>query len=74
MIAPTQELAHAICHVTTGTLLHYSYKGQKNNAGNLAFLHSPSEIDAGPSYAFSLYHLMQAPDPTALFPFEVEDV
>lgn len=74
VVAPTQELAHAICHVTTGTLLHYSYPGQKNNAGNLAFLHSPSEIDAGPSFAFSLYHLMQTPDPTALFPFSIEQV
>lgn len=74
VIAPTQELAHGICHVTTGTLLHYSYDGQKNNAGNLAFLHSPSEIDAGPTYVFSLYHLMEANDPRALFPARLEDL
>lgn len=74
VIAPTQELAHAICHVTTGTLLHYSYDGQKNNAGNLAFLHSPSEIDAGVTYVFSLYHLMEVDDPCALFPVQLEDL
>ncbi len=74
VIAPTQELAHAVCHVTTGTLLHYSYDGQKNNAGNLAFLHSPSEIDAGVTYAFSLYHLMNVDDPCALFPMQLEDL
>ena len=73
-IAPTQELAHAICHVTTGTLLHHSYGGQKNNAGNLAFLHSPSEVDAGPTYEFSLYHLMEISDPTEFFPVEIEDI
>lgn len=73
-IAPTQELAHGICHVTTGTLLHYAYEGQKNNAGNLAFLHSPSEIDAGPTYTFSLYHLMDVDDPCALFPVHLEEV
>jgi hypothetical protein len=74
VIAPTQEQAHGICHVTTGTLLHYSYEGVKNNAGNLAFLHSPSEIDAGPTYGFSLYHLMEVDDPTALFPVHMEEV
>ena len=73
-IAPTQELAHAICHVTTGTLLHYSYDGQKNNAGNLAFLHSPSEVDAGPTFEFSLYHLLEVSDPCVLFPLAIEDV
>jgi hypothetical protein len=74
VIAPSQELAHAVCHVTTGTLLHYSYEGQKNNAGNLAFLHSPSEIDAGPAHVFSLYHLMEVDDPAALFPIQLEEV
>lgn len=74
VIAPTQELAHGICHVTTGTLLHHSYQGQKNNAGNLAFLHSPSEIDAGPTYVFSLYHLMDVEDPLDLFPVHLEAV
>lgn len=74
VIAPTQELAHSICHVTTGTLLHYSYEGQKNNAGNLAFLHSPSEIDTGAAYAFSIYHLMEVDDPVSLFPPKLEMV
>ncbi len=74
VIAPTRELALAACHVTTGTLLHYSYEGQKNNAGNLAFLHSPSEIDAGPAYVFSLYHLMEVDDPLRLFPVHLEAV
>ncbi len=74
VIAPTQDLAHAICHVTTGTLLHYSYDGQKNNAGNLAFLHSPSEIDAGRCYEFSIYHLMEIPDPLSPFPIRLEDL
>ena len=73
-IAPTQDMAHAICHVTTGTLLHYSYDGQKNNAGNLAFLHSPSEVDTGPIFEFSLYHLMEVSDPTEFFPVEIEDI
>jgi hypothetical protein len=74
VVAPTQELAHGICHVTTGALLHAHYEGQKNNAGNLAFLHSPSEIDAGLAYRFSLYHLMEVDDPRTLFPVTVEEI
>lgn len=74
VVAPSQELAHAVCHVTTGTLLHYSYEGQKNNAGNLAFLHSPSEIDVGRAYVFSVYHLLEVEDPCMLFPMSLEDV
>jgi len=74
VVAPSQDLAHAVCHVTTGTLLHYSYEGQKNNAGNLAFLYSPSEIDAGRAYVFSVYHLLEVEDPCALFPISLEDV
>jgi hypothetical protein len=74
VIAPTQELAHAICHVTSGTLLHYSYEGVKNNAGNLAFLYSPSEQDLGPAYVFSVYHLMEVEDERAHFPITLESV
>lgn len=74
VIAPEQDLARAICHATTGTLLHYSYEGQKNNAGNLAFLYSPSEIDVGPAYTFSIYHLMEIGSPLDLFSIHMEDV
>ena len=72
VIAADQESAHAICHHISGTLLHFSYPGQFNTSGNLAFLHSPSELDAGPAYRFSIYHLMKVDLPTALFPTMTE--
>jgi hypothetical protein len=71
VVAHTQELANAICHFVTGTILHHSYEGQLNTAGNLAFLYSPSEIDAGEVYVFSVYHLMKAEDPFSLFPVTI---
>lgn len=70
--AQSQELAHAACHFLSGHLLHVAYDGQKNTSGNLAFPYSPSDIDAGPVYEFSLYHLMKAVSPTELFPVHIE--
>lgn len=72
--AEDQEFAHAVAHHITGALLHHSYPGQFNTSGNLAFLHSPSEIDAGPVHRFSVYHLMKLRSPTELFPIASEAV
>jgi hypothetical protein len=74
VVAPTQELAHAICHVAAGKLLHQPYEGIKNNSGSLAFLYSPSDTDMGPVYEFSVYHLLEVSDPWALFPITMETV
>ena len=72
-VAHEQALAHAAAHFISGTLLHVSYPGQYNTAGNLAFPYSPSEVDAGPVYEFSAYHLLKTISPTALFPIHYED-
>ncbi len=72
-VAETPELAKTICHRYAGTLLHIDFPGQYNNAGNLAFLYSPAEIDAGKVFEFSVYHLMTVSSPTELFPVTVVD-
>lgn len=72
VVADDQELAHGVCHQISGALLHWHYPGQYNTSGNLAFPYSPSEVDAGPAYEFSVYHLMKAKSPTELFPVHVE--
>lgn len=74
VVAPTQELAHAICHIAAGKLLHQPYEGIKNNSGNLAFLYSPSDSDMGPVYEFSVYHLLEVDDECELFPITMETV
>ena len=68
--AASQELAHGACHFLSGHLLHVAYPGQMNTSGNLAFPYSPSDIDAGAVYEFSIYHLMQTLSPTELFDIE----
>jgi hypothetical protein len=74
VVAKSQELAHTACHHLSGVLLHLDFPGQYNNAGNLAFPYSPSEIDVGPVYEFSIYHLMALSDPLEPFRIEFEPV
>lgn len=71
VVAPTQEQAKTACHQLSGTLLHLDFPGQYNNAGNLSFLYSPSEINVGPVYTFSVYHLAQLTKSEALFPVSI---
>jgi len=73
-VAQSQDVARGACHHASGSLLHHHYQGQFNTSGNLAFLHSPSDIDAGPTYEFSIYHLMKLNCPTEIFPIHLEDV
>jgi hypothetical protein len=74
VLATDQDLAHGACHQLSGKLLHTHYLGQFNTSGNLAFLYSPSELDSGPAYEFSAYHLMKVASPTELFPIHFEDI
>lgn len=70
VIADNQELANTLCATLRSTLMHFGYPGRKSTAGNLAFPFAPSDVPFGPVYAFSVYHLMAAEDPLALFPIE----
>lgn len=74
VVAKDQDLARAVCHHISGSLLHLSFTGQVNTSGNLAFPYSPSEIDAGAAYEFSVYHLMRVSSPMELFPIHHEDL
>lgn len=73
-VSATQETADTICSFARSTLLHYGYEGRMATAGNLAFPYSPSDFKAGMVYTFSLYHLMEARDPSEFFPIQVEEV
>lgn len=68
--APTQKQADTICAFARSTMLHYGYPGRRTTAGNLAFPYSPSDFHAGEVFVFSIYHLIQVTDPSALFPAE----
>ena len=70
VVAATQDLANTICATARSTLLHYPYAGRKSTAGNLAFPYSPSDIQCGPVYKFTVYHLVHVGDPCELFETE----
>src|SRR5699024_7974076 len=52
VVAETQEKSKAVCHEISGKFMHMDFPNQYNNAGNLAFLYSPSEIYVGEVYTF----------------------
>lgn len=60
--APSQEQASSLCGLARSTLLHYGYPGRISTAGNLAFPFSPSDVDCGPYYSFTVHHLLPAVD------------
>ncbi|MGD6991111.1 acyclic terpene utilization AtuA family protein [Sutcliffiella horikoshii] len=68
VIAKTQELATSICATVRSTFLHYGYENRKSTAGNLAFPFAPSDVEFGPVYEFSIYHLMEITEN----PFRIE--
>lgn len=74
VIASSQELANIICASARSTLMHFPYKGRKATAGNIALLYSPSDIEFGPVYKFTVYHLMDIDDPCEVFPTEFVDI
>ena len=73
VLAPSQEMANAVCATLRSTLLHYGYPGRKSTAGNLAFPFAPSDVPFGPVYEFSVYHLMRVDDASQYFPVEVRE-
>lgn len=73
-VAADQETASAICGFARSTLLHFGYKGRISTAGNLAFPYSPSDLEAGEVFEFSVYHLVAVDDPSELFPVSIVEL
>lgn len=70
----TQEMASAICSSLRSSFMHYGYEGRKSTSGNLALPYSPSDIEFGPVYEFSVYHLMKVNDGLEMFDQEIYEV
>jgi hypothetical protein len=74
VVAQTQELASYVLSLARSSFLHCPFPGRKTTAGNLAFPFSPSDVQAGEVFDFSVYHLMETDDQSALFPIHMEQV
>jgi hypothetical protein len=71
--ASTADEADSLLSTTRSTLLHYGYPGRIATAGNLAFPFSPSDVNLGKTFEFSIYHLMDLDAPDQ-FPLEIQRV
>ena len=74
VVAKTQDIANAVVSVVRVTLLHSDFAGRLCKEGNMAFPFSPSDIERGPVYEFSLRHVVEPDDPCQMFPIEYENV
>ncbi len=73
-IGNDQGAATSVCGNARSILLHHGFAGRVSTAGNIASPFSPLDIPAGPVYEFNIYHLVDEPDPCALFPMDLMDV
>jgi hypothetical protein len=69
-----QEMASAVLGMARANMLHTDFPGRLCREGNMAFPFSPSDIEVGPVYRFSVYHVAEVDNPVELFPIEYETV
>jgi hypothetical protein len=68
----SQDMASAVLGMARTNMLHTDFPGRLCREGNMAFPFSPSDIEVGPAYRFSVYHVAELDDPTEPFPIEYE--
>lgn len=73
-VAQTQEFANAVVSIARVTLLHSDFPGRLCREGNMAFPFSPSDIERGVLYRFSMRHVVEPDDPLQMFPIHYHDV
>lgn len=74
VVAEDQTLANAVLAMARTSMLHADFPGRLCKEGNMAFPFSPSDIEMGAMYRFSVFHTVPVDDPCALFPIEYEKV
>ena len=74
VVAATPEAAFAVLSTARIVVGKVDFPGRLCKSGNMAFPFSPSDIPVGPTYRFSLFHVVRNDDPCAMFPIEYEEV
>jgi hypothetical protein len=74
VVADDQEVANAVVAIARANMLHTDFPGRLCREGNMAFPFSPSDIEMGPMYRFSVFHTVAPDDPFEMFPIEHETV
>ena len=74
VVARTQDIANAVLAMARTSLLHADFPGRLCKEGNMAFPFSPSDIELGLMFRFSVFHVVVPHDPCEMFPIEYETV
>ena len=74
VVAKSQEIANAVLAIARVNTLHVDFPGRLCKEGNMAFPFSPSDIEAGACYRFSVFHVVEDITPTEMFQIEYETV
>lgn len=74
IVAPDEEDAKAVLAIARVVVPKIDFPGRLCKSGNMAFPFSPSDISVGPTYKFSVFHVVRTDDPYAMFPIEYEQV
>ncbi len=73
-LADDPDISKAVMAKARYALLHTDFPGRKCISGNLAIPFSPSDIPVGPTYEFSMWHIMEIDDPLEPFPMQLVEV
>ena len=74
VLAETQDVANAVLAMARTSLLHADFQGRLCKEGNMAFPFSPSDIELGALYRFSVFHTVAPDSPCEMFSIEHEKV
>jgi len=74
VVAQDRETAKAVLAIARTTILHSEFPGRLCKEGNMAIPFSPSDIDLGQVYQFSICHLIEPEDALTLFPIRYENI
>jgi hypothetical protein len=70
-VARTQDRSHTLVTIGQNLIFHAPVEGWSGQVSNVAFPYSPSVLDAGAVYRYSMNHIMQLDSPSAPFPVEI---
>jgi len=71
VVAANSELAYEICSFISHEMFFIPYKGRKATAGSLAHFVISEPLHTGPTYKFTIDHLMELEHPLECFPIEM---
>ena len=74
VVSPDEEDAKAVLAIARVVIPKVDFPGRLCKSGNMAFPFSPSDIAVGPTYRFSIFHVVKPDSPYSMFPIEYEEV